>query len=96
MQEAFIVLARAKREAEGRLRKAEEEGRASAHKLSPIKSAIRDLEEAYKWLTWCHEQKLILIRLWNLVEEGNREHVQVLGSKGGQPKRQTRGSRRRT
>jgi hypothetical protein len=83
MQEAFIVLRRAIQDAERRQRQYESEGDKSKHKLSPVRHAIRDLEEAYSWLQWCHGQKLVLIRLWNLVEEGNR-NVQIRSSSSGQ------------
>jgi hypothetical protein len=92
MQEAFIVLQRAKRDAEARLRQAESEGDKSKHKLSTIRHAIRDLEEAYSWLQWCHGQKLVLINLWNLVEEGSRASVQIHNRGAG--KQHRKGSRR--
>jgi hypothetical protein len=76
MQEAFTVLTRAIREANYRLRQAEVEGDKSKHKLPTIRHAIKSLEEAYALLQWCHQQKLVLIRLWNLIEERDRANVQ--------------------
>jgi hypothetical protein len=44
MQEAFLVLARAKREAEARVRRYETEGKASVHKIGAARHAVRSLE----------------------------------------------------
>jgi hypothetical protein len=91
MQEAFTVLRRAIQDAERRLRQYETEG--AKHKLPSVRHAIRDLEEACKWLTWCHGQKLELIKLWNLVEEGNRANVQVPSSSKNKRRQRDNGAK---
>jgi hypothetical protein len=50
MQEAFLVLARAKREAEARVRRYETEGKASVHKIPAARHAVRSIEAGYECL----------------------------------------------
>lgn len=50
MQEAFIVLMRAKRDAEARLRRYETEGKSSAHKIPATRHAILSIERGYECL----------------------------------------------
>lgn len=96
MNEAFIVLERAKREAEARLARYEQEGKASAHKLVNVRHAIKDIELGLYWLKWANDTRLVFVRLWNLVEEGER-HVQILSSTGKRPSSgRSRSNRRRT
>lgn len=92
MQEAFKVLAQAKREAQARLRKYEAEGDKSRHKMPYARHAIADLERAEWWLAWCAEHDRVFKRLWSTVEEGNR-HVQAVSSTEKRGRRQ--GSRNR-
>lgn len=81
MNASINALERAKREAEARLGRVEAEGRKSEYKLPSIRHDIRDYEEGLQVLRQALEAKLIFIRLWNLVEEGNRNSVQVHSSR---------------
>lgn len=97
MNEAINELTRAKREATARLTRYEQEGKASAHKLPHVRQAIRELDAALAALKCANEYRLVFVRLWQLVEEGNRSSVQILS---GEAKRRTsrrpQDNRRRT
>jgi hypothetical protein len=78
---AFNALERAKREAQARLERVKSEGRKSEYKLPGIRQDIREYEEALQALKYALETKLAFIRLWQLVEEGNLNSVQVHSSR---------------
>jgi hypothetical protein len=92
MNEAFKVLEQAKREAEARLRRYEAEGR--KHSIGPTRHAIRELEQALRALKWANEEALRWVRLWSLVEEGNRNvqevHVSDSRCRSGNARRKRR------
>lgn len=81
MNEAFVILERAKRDALARLARYEQEGKASAHKLPSVRHALRDIEQALYWLKWANDTRLVFVRLWQHVEEGNITSVQVHSSR---------------
>lgn len=90
MNEAINELQRAKREALARLARYEQEGKASAHKLLHVRLAIQELEAGITALRCANNYRLVFVRLWQQVEEGNRNSVQVHSS-NKQPRRSKRG-----
>lgn len=93
MNASINALERAKREAEARLKWAQDQGKSAGYKLSSIRHEIRDFEQGLQVLRTALEARLVFVRLWNLVEEGNRNNVQVSGSTKSKRRQRNNGAK---